>query len=313
MQCKVIIAVEVCIPLAKRRSLVSSEAFIADSTFFASCEIGCHPPGDYYESAPLSQWASGLGESIRSPRKQLKVPFVYEGGTMACILDYVSLWFVLQRGELRGAIRSCFDPQGIDFARVVTSGKNDCRFVVEGRTGQFAIYLQVLKEEREILHYKTELTPHRSVQMVVSARDLVFGGTGKNEDVEGRVHFTQKGPASAIAYASFRDTTGGTLLYFQNLTSLNEYCALTHAEPVGIVAGEWPESGMALPAGNEPLPAKRQVTVSDAFLCFSDRSLANETAVAEHCLECLASIYKFLPRPETVYFDWPHAAKPIVH
>jgi hypothetical protein len=86
-------------------------------------------------SAPLSQWASGLGESIRSPRKQLKVPFVYGGGTMACILDYVSLWFVLQRGELRVAIRSGFDPQGIDSARVVTSGKNDCRFVVEGRTG----------------------------------------------------------------------------------------------------------------------------------------------------------------------------------
>jgi hypothetical protein len=165
--------------------------------------------------------------------------------------------------------------------RVVTSGKSDCRFVVEGRIGQFAIHLQVLKEEREILHYKTEFTPHRTVQMAVSARDLVFGGIGKNEDVEGKVHFTQKGPASAIAYASFRDPKGGTLLYFQNLTSLNEYCALTHAEPVGIVAGEWPEIWMALPAGSEPLPAKKEVTVSDAFLCFSDRVLANETAVAE--------------------------------
>jgi hypothetical protein len=115
--------------------------------------------------------------------------------------------------------------------------------------------------------------------MVVSARDLVFGGTGKNEDVEGKVHFTQKGPASAIAYASFRDPKGGTLLYFQNLTSLNEYFAITRAEPVGIVAGEWPETGMALPAGSEPLPAKKEVTVSDAFLCFSGRTLANETAV----------------------------------
>jgi hypothetical protein len=177
-------------------------------------------------------------------------------------------------GRIKGCdpqLFCCFDPQGIDSARVETSGKNDCRFVVEGRTGQFAIHLQVLKEEREILHYKTELTPHQTVQMVVSARDLVFGGTRNNEDVEGRVHFTQKGPASGIAYASFRDPKGGTLLYFQNLTSLNEYCAITHAEPVGIVAGEWPEIGMALPAGSEPLPAKKQVTVSDAFLCFSDR------------------------------------------
>jgi hypothetical protein len=35
MHCKVIIAVRVCIPLANRRSLVSPEAFIVDSTFFA--------------------------------------------------------------------------------------------------------------------------------------------------------------------------------------------------------------------------------------------------------------------------------------
>jgi hypothetical protein len=102
-------------------------------------------------SAPLSQWASGLGESIRFSRKQLKVPFGYDGVTMAFILDYVSLWFILQRGELRVAIRSCFDPQGIDSARVDTSSKNGCRFVVDGRTGQFVIDLQVLKEDREIL------------------------------------------------------------------------------------------------------------------------------------------------------------------
>jgi hypothetical protein len=38
-----------CIPLANRRSLVSPEAFIVDSTFLASCEIGCHPGRDYDE------------------------------------------------------------------------------------------------------------------------------------------------------------------------------------------------------------------------------------------------------------------------
>jgi hypothetical protein len=258
--------------------------------------------------APLSQWVSALGQSISSPRKRFNVPFRYDGGSITCILDYVSLWFVLQRGELRVAIRSCFDAQGIDSARLVSSGKNECRFVVEGRTGQFAVYLQVLNEDCEILHFETKLTPHRPVQTTVSPRDLFLGGTGKKQDVEGKVHFTQKGPASGIAYASFRDPKGGTLLYFQNLTSLNEYCALTHAEPVGIVAGEWPEIGMALPAGTGPLPAKKEVTVSDAFLCFSGNALNSDTDVAEHCLKCLASIYRLLPLPKTEYFDWPRAA-----
>jgi hypothetical protein len=70
---------------------------------------------------------------------------------------------------------------------------------------------------------------------------------------------------------------------------------------------------MALPPGTEPLPAKRQVVISDAFISFSGRVLVNETDVAEHCLECLADIYKFLPRPKTEYFDWPQAATRTLH
>ena len=221
-------------------------------------------------SAVLSQWASAFEKSFRVPRKRFKVPFTYNKGIILCFLDYNSLWFVLKRNGFKVAMRACFDGQGIDSARMVSSGKGDCGFIVEGRTGRFSIKLEVLKEEREILRYKTFLTPHLPVQMADSARDLLFGGP-KNGEAAGRVHFTQKGPASAIAYASFRDPKGGTLLYFQNLTSLNEYCDLTHASPVGIVAGKWPEIGMALPAGSKPLPAKRQVTVSDAFVCFSDR------------------------------------------
>ena len=227
------------------------------------------------KAAVLSQWASASEKGIRLPRKRFRVPFLYDGGTIVCVLDYTSLWFVLKRHEFRVAIRGCFDGQGIDSARMVTSSKSGCSFLVEGRTGRFAISLEILKEEREILHYKTALTPHRPVQMADSPRDLLFGETPKNKDVTGKVHFTQKGPASAIAYASFRNPKGGVLLYFQNLTALNEYCDSTHASPAGIVAGEWPEIGMALPSGSNPLPANRRVTVSDAFVSFSGRTLVN--------------------------------------
>jgi hypothetical protein len=263
--------------------------------------------------AVLSQWASASEKSLRRPRQRFKVPFRYDGGTIVCVLDYTSLWFVLKRNEFKVAIRACFDGQGIDSARLITSGNSDCSFLVEGRTGRLAIDLEVLKGEREMLRYKTALTPHQPVQMAGSARDLLFGGTPKSGIPAGKVHFTQKGPASAVAYASFRDPKGGVLLYFQNLTALNEYCDLTHASPVGIVAGKWPEIGMALPSGSKPLPAKKQVTVSDAFVCFSDRVLGNETDVAAHCLECLAEIYQYLPQPKTEYFDWPHAAMRTLH
>jgi len=187
------------------------------------------------KAAVLSQWASASEKGIRLPRKRFRVPFLYDGGTIVCVLDYTSLWFVLKRHEFRVAIRGCFDGQGIDSARMVTSSKSGCSFLVEGRTGRFAISLEILKEEREILHYKTALTPHRPVQMADSPRDLLFGETPKNKDVTGTVHFTQKGPASAIAYASFRNPKGGVLLYFQNLTALNKYCDLTRASSVGML------------------------------------------------------------------------------
>ena len=222
----------------------------------------------------LSQWASAFDQSFLSPRKRFKVPFQYGGGSIVCILDCTSLWFVLQRNESKVAIRACFDGQGIDAAHMVASERRSSCFLVEGRTGRYSIFLEVLKEELEIFHYKTDFTPHRPVQLAASARDLLFRGKGKNQEADGTVHFTQKGPASAIAYASFRDPKDGTLLYFQNLTSLNEYCDLTKASPVGVVAGKWPEIGMALPSGSKPLPAERQVTVSDAFVCFSGHGIA---------------------------------------
>jgi hypothetical protein len=98
---------------------------------------------------------------------------------------------------------------------MVSSDKSGCRFVVEGRTGRFDIYLEVLKEQPEILHYKTSIKPHQPAQIVGSPRDLLFGGAPKNQKVAGTIHFTQKGPASAIACASFHDPADGTLLYFQ--------------------------------------------------------------------------------------------------
>jgi hypothetical protein len=123
----------------------------------------------------LSQWSSALEKSIRRPRKRFRVPFLYDGSTIVCVLDYTSVWFILKRGEFKIAIRGCFDGQGIDSARMVTSGNNGCSFLVEGRTGRFAINLEVLNKEREILRYKTTITPRRPVQMAGSPAICYYG------------------------------------------------------------------------------------------------------------------------------------------
>jgi hypothetical protein len=127
-------------------------------------------------------------------------------------------------------------------------------------------------------------------------------------NTEGMVYVTQSGPTSGLAYLSVTKPLEGTLLYFQNLTGLTDYCQATHTDPSGTVSVQWPEVGFTLPVSEEPLPADTEITLSDAFLCLSDSIPKDEFEAADIFLESLASIYHKLPRPATAYYDWPKTA-----
>ena len=123
------------------------------------------------------------------------------------------------------------------------------------------------------------------------------------------LYVTQSGPTAGLAYLSVTKPVEGTVLYFQNLTALNDYCQMTHSEPSGTVTVQWPEIGFSLPTAEQPLRAGTNVVLSDAFIYLSDTIPNNEFEAVDQFLEAVACIYQRLPKPDTVYYDWPKAAK----
>lgn len=122
---------------------------------------------------------------------------------------------------------------------------------------------------------------------------------------QGEVLIGQTGTRSGLQYISLNKPSAGSVLYFQNLTALNEYCEVTGTSLADTVGGKWPELGFALPPCKEkPLTKNKEVIISDAFLAFNSDKNKNVFEAAKQFMNLLAAIYQYLPRPETEYHQW---------
>jgi hypothetical protein len=120
----------------------------------------------------------------------------------------------------------------------------------------------------------------------------------------GKIHLSQIGPGTGASYFSFERPDAGSALYFQNLTALNDWFELTHAEPDGIVAGVWPEVGTMFPKQKTLLPARADVIVSDVLLVLTDKTRSTVVGLTDLYLKGMAAICRLIPKPATAYFDW---------
>ena len=81
-----------------------------------------------------------------------------------------------------------------------------------------------------------------------------------------------------------------------------------------VVGGTWPELGLALPPTKEkPIPAGKDIILSDAFLAFSSDRPKDEVECAKQFLNLLADVYLQLPKPPTKYYNWPGILKKGLH
>jgi hypothetical protein len=110
------------------------------------------------------------------------------------------------------------------------------------------------------------------------------------------------------------------VLYFQNLTAMNDYFIATKTTPDGAVGGLWPELGYLPPTPPQsgrppvdPLPAGASVTVSDAILVFHDDTACDEQDSARRFLQMLGAAYRRLDCPSTKYRDWVGRARRTLH
>jgi hypothetical protein len=108
---------------------------------------------------------------------------------------------------------------------------------------------------------------------------------------------------------------GFAALYFQNLTALTPWFKATGSRPDGCVGGVWPELGYQPPASPEgpsppkkPLPAGKEMLISDAFVALCPTAPQGEQEEADFFLEGLAALYPYLDKPRAEFRDWPGLA-----
>ena len=175
---------------------------------------------------------------------------------------------------------------------------------VKSVTGHYHINLCFNKTAAGF-RYTTRFTPSADLSIPFWPRDIIitnnrFNGASK----AGEIHVAQKGTRSGLLF--FTPVSSASILYLQNLTALGPYCQQMETSCGEVVGGQWPELGLSLPSGKaKSLKAGEALTISDAIVAFGNQKPANERIAAKQFLELLATAYLLLPKPSTVYQDWP--------
>lgn len=258
-----------------------------------------------------SQWVVGLQDHFKQATDVQDVPWQFGRGQLQSSLTPNSFWIVYTFATVgKLTIRTCFDPQTIQSVKLSKKNDTSAEYRIDGSLGVFRVKIERSLEDPMVLRYTTSLKPQQDFTVQAFPRDVyVLDEHCDPTTTEGMLYVTQSGPTAGLAYLSVTKPVEGTLLYFQNLTALNDYCQMTHTDPSGSVTVQWPEIGFALPTAEQPLRAGKEIVLSDAFLYLSETIPGNEFEATDCFLEAVACIYKQLPKPNTDYYDWPKAAK----
>jgi hypothetical protein len=270
---------------------------------------------DEQETVGVSPWMLSLLDELGSERKAPHWTYSLDDFSFEIVEGTQSLWIVARfpaGGET--AFRAAYCPDGRLEIDEIQQTETGVEVQISSRVGGFRTQIEfpsVAASDRPMLHYKTILNPVAPLLIPFWPRDVI--PLGKEEDLtdsEGVTYARQEGSRSGLIYFSLTRPKGGAALYFQNLTSLNDYCKQTETSLSDVVGGEWPELGLALPSTTEkPMEADQEVVVSDAYVIFSPQVPKDDLVMARQFLDFLAQVYLALPRNETEYIHWPDIAE----
>lgn len=173
--------------------------------------------------------------------------------------------------------------------------------------GAFRVKVVVADGTFPILHYTTTLIPSVDISVPFWPRDILIPGKNADpENTDGEIFVKQVGTRSGQLYFKINKPEPLSVFYLQNLTALANYCQLTQTSAGDTVGGEWPEIGFALPpAISNPLPEGEITVINDAFVALTTEIAKTEADLTQQFFDMLAELYLQLPKPGTIYRDWP--------
>ena len=161
-----------------------------------------------------------------------------------------AIWAIVRRSGRGGlAIRAAHCPGGPAGERRLRRRSGEVlRIAVTSAIGVQTIAFTHAMAELAGLRICCELTPAVPLLVPFLPRDLYPLGRGDDPlRAQGEVEAAQRGLNSGVIYFHIDEPGFGTVLYFQNLTALNDYFLATRTTPDGAVGGEWPELGYLPP------------------------------------------------------------------
>ena len=268
----------------------------------------------------VSPWMLSLDQELVRKRPASRWDFVLNNFQFNLIEGDQSLWIVTrfpQGAEV--VLRAAYCPYNqimINEMTAIGDGIENTYPIgmdiqLSSISGQYHVRLEFLRPDRALVRCTTTLTPAAPMFVPYFPRDII--PLGAMEDLihpEGIIYTKQVGPRTGMVYFSLSKPRAGTVMYFQNLTALNDYAEQTQTSLQEVVGGNWPELGLSLPpAIVEPLEAGKEIVISDAFILFDPSIPKDDLEMSRQFLDSLAQIYLALPRVETEYRDWMEIVK----
>jgi hypothetical protein len=265
-----------------------------------------------------SPFVLGLRRALREGA--FKTVGAFEFGSLAVELVATSdsLWALVRRDKEGGlALRAAFLAGDFRCTKATPEAGEVARVALSSALGEHLVIFRTGGEALEHLRMTVQFTPCAPVLLPFLPRDLCpLDAKDDPLGASGIVEAGQRGLNAGVLYFRVEEPAFGNILYFQNLTAMNDYYRATGTTPDGVVGGEWPELGYLPPTPpqsgtppDNPLPPGKQVTLSDAILVFRHEAPPHERESARQFLQMLGVAYKLIDLPRTDYRDWIDRAK----
>jgi hypothetical protein len=266
------------------------------------------------ELPKLTPFALALRQALRDGRTRRVASFRAGGLGIEIRATGDSAWALIRREGKGGlALRLSYVPEGdFDCTLHKPEAGEAARIEVRSPLGTHDIVLRSGDEALEYLRVTVSLTPATPMLVPFLPRDLYpLDEKDDPAGAVGHVEAAQRGLNAGLLYFRMEEPAFGNVLYFQNLTAMNDYYLATGTKPDGAVGGVWPELGYLLPTPmpgeigpDKALEAGVEVTLSDAILVFRHDAPQAEAESARQFLQMLGVAYKELDLPITEYRDW---------
>jgi len=269
-------------------------------------------------SLPSSPFVIGLRQMLAAGEGRRIDGFSIGALAAEVLASNDSIWILVRREGNGGlALRAAFLPTPFTWQKEDVQSGEVLRLRLDSAMGAHIIVIKAGGDALEHIRMTVAFTPSSPILFPFMPRDLYpLDAKGDPLSAKGNVEAAQRGLNSGMIYFRIDEPAFGNILYFQNLTAMNDYYRTTKTSPDGAVGGLWPELGYLLPSPaqsgtppSHPLAAGVEVTLSDAILVFRHHAPPHERESARQFVQMMGEAYKLIDLPKTEYRDWVSRAE----